>query len=790
MLYARICAEEIDMAEAVLREHKRRADRWLPREKHFLPREKLRGAVELAIRCVPGFLLSFADIVGMPSGLHAAFGAALAALGRDVRPTLAGSGVAMMMRLISGLPPRWEMLITLMLLALSPYFLLGKNNLWLMGCTAVTLLPTAIRASLAATATEMIQGWGMLAVAALSAPVMVRAVKALESKRHIASMEERVSVGYLAAMCLCGGARLMLLGFNIGMLMGGCAVLAVALVLGVGAGTIAGMLAGVVLALQSLPLTGAVALSIGGFLAGISAGLSRRRLSCGCFAMGCYGTLLLSGGTGLGCGASVLAAAILVGVMPRSQWEGIQRFLRRFLQNDPASGDAYAAASLTAWEQTMAALARAVPSPKDAEGPRSGEWWQAHLCQGCPEFEQCGCMTTGLAITKAEAVWEYRYAQENIWQGAMEHLRGMGCQRLYFLLDAMNALRQEDESAQRVVRQAEAQRDMLITHLNAISGAARRFAMLSSGESWWDDMAARRIGKELAERAIPANLSYVRRVQGHAQAAFELQYITGARKQAEELCTLASVVLDAPMQLSSLDGDRVLLCELPLLRAEVGVAAEPISGGEVCGDTVWSGSLQDQRFLVALSDGMGHGQRAALSSRQTVELLRLCLDAGYTRQQTLTAVNGMMLLGGGGERFATADVLTIDLWKGQAALDKLGAAGSWLYQQGMLTRFTGDALPLGIIEEIDLSGNHLRLYEGDAVILLSDGVEDAFRNVGALENALLAALTQYSPGEAAKALLDAAFEADQQQRRDDQSAVFVYIRKNSRGMRSFTRTPK
>lgn len=304
--------------------------------------------------------------------------------------------------------------------------------------------------------------------------------------------------------------------------------------------------------------------------------------------------------------------------------------------------------------------------------------------------------------------------------------------------------------------------------------------MLSSGESWWDDMAARRIRKELAERAIPAALSYVRRVQGHVQAAFELQYITGARKQAEELCLLASVVADAPMQLASLDGDRVLLTEQPLLTAEVGIAAEPISGGEVCGDTAWSGSLQDSRFLVALSDGMGHGDKAALSSRQTVELLRLCLDAGYTRQQTLTAVNGMMLLGGGGERFATADVLTIDLWKGQTALDKLGAAASWLCQQGVLTRLTGDSLPLGIIEDIDLSGSMLRLYEGDAVILLSDGVEDAFRSVSVLEAALLEALTHPSPGDAAQSLLKAAFDADGGQRRDDQSAVFVYIRKNAR----------
>jgi len=267
-------------------------------------------------------------------------------------------------------------------------------------------------------------------------------------------------------------------------------------------------------------------------------------------------------------------------------------------------------------------------------------------------------------------------------------------------------------------------------------------------------------------------------VQGHAQAAFELQFITGARKQAEELCLLASAVLDLPMQLAEIDGERLLLAECPPLTAAAGVATAPVTNGVQCGDTVWQGDLQDGRYLVALSDGMGHGEAAQLASRQAVELLRLCLDAGYSRQQALTAVNGMMLLGGRGERFATADVLTIDLWKGHAALDKMGAAASWVQQAGVLTRCTSDTLPLGILEDIDLSGSDMRLHEGDAVVLLTDGVEEAFRSAAALENTIRAALEEENPQDAAEAILSAAYDADGGQRRDDQSAVVVFIKKH------------
>lgn len=766
------------MAEAVMRQHKRRVDRWMPKKRSFINRIRIMNMVKITTECAPGFLLSFAEMVGIPSGLHIAYGMAMAITGKDIRPTIAGSVAAIVIRLLSGLVPRWEMLISLCLVYTAPYLLIGRSNIGLIICTGISMVPTAIISCLDPTAARMLQGFGSVAISMLSAPVMTRAIRSVTGGKHISSMEERLAVGYLASMCLCGGARMLLLGFNLGVLLTAGCVLMMAITLGVGAGAVAGMLGGIVLALQGLPLSIAVSLSMGGFLAGITGSLTKRRLTCGAFAMGAYLPMLMCMGTGLGCGASVLGASIVVGIMPRDWMEWIQRFIRRFLTNEPVSGDAYAAAALKAWEKTVAALARAVPSPTTGEREHDGNWWMEHLCQGCPEYEQCGCMATGLGITKAESVWQYRNAQEEIWQDSLENLRGLGCQRLYYLMDSMSSLRREDEAVQKIIHQAKAQRDMLVTHLNAMAGAARHFAMLSSGESWWDAMAARRIRKELAQRAVPAALSYVRRVEGHAQAAFELQYISGARKQAEDLCVLVSVILDAPMQLAEVDGDRILICEQPLLTAVAGTASASISGGNCCGDTCWSGMLHDGRFLVALSDGMGHGEQAALSSRQTVELLRLCMDAGYSRQQTLTAVNGMLLLGGDDERFATADLLTIDLWKGIAGLDKLGAACSWLYQQGNLIRLSGDALPLGILEDIEQTESILRMKAGDAVILLTDGVEDAFRTMTALEQAIRNALELNSPKEAAESLLQAAYEADNEQRRDDQSVVFVYLHSN------------
>lgn len=738
--------------EVVQRKRTRRGTRWLPDER----RKDVLTVLTWCGRALPGFFLACADAMGMPSGLHAAFAAAMALESRDVRPTLAGGALAILLRLLWGLPPRWEMLLTLSVLWLAPRLFMRKNNAWLMGLTAVAMIPSLVVAIVAGSALELILTMASIALAALSAPVFYRALTAIKARRTLECLEERIAVGYLAAMLLCGGGRMLVLGMNVGVLAASMATLLAGMLMSVGAGCIGGLIGGIVLAMQGLPLVLAVALSAGGFLSGMIQALGRRALTCLAYGAGCLTVITLSGASGAGCALAALAAPILTAVMPRPWLETVQQVFRRFLAQQPAPGDAYAASALAQWERTIASMAQAVPCPQDTMQERNARWWQAHLCLGCPEIETCDCMLTELAVDHAETVWTARQHDDATWQTALEHLRGLGCGRLYHLRTAMDVLRAEDERQQRQRIRAGHQRDMLVTHLTAMAGAARRFAALSTGDNWWDDMSARRLRHVLSEEAYPAALQYVRRLQGHIQIAFALQRSVGARKQAAELCELAGRVLEVPMTVASCEEGRVTLQEQPLLRVDAGVAARGFEGGVCNGDTAWVGILQDGRCLAALSDGMGHGEQAARESAQTAELLRLCMDAGYTRAQTLTAVNGMMLLAGQGERFATVDLLTVDLWTGQATLDKLGAADSWIVQSDELTCVSGDALPLGILETVVSRSSALHLRSGDTVVLLTDGVQEAFETRGGLEDALRTALLEQTAEEVARALLESA----------------------------------
>ena len=770
--------EVTDMAEAgteIVRRRHRRTSRWMGEEKRQRLSGRLATALARSWQMAPGFFLSFAELMGIPSGFQAAYLVALSALGMPVQWPFIGVLAGLVMRMVWGLPWHLEILVTLLAILPAASALHKRGNPMMMLYAGLSMSPSLAVAILwGGTAAVVIQAAASMALAALSAPVFDRAVNALRRGRAMDSLEERVAVGYLGALMLCGGGRMLLLGMNVGVLGAAAATLLIAMHLGVGAGCIGGMVSGVVMALHGLPLTLAVSLAMGGFLAGMAQMMGKRFITCLCFAAGCVTAMLLSGAWVAGCAVSAAIASLGVLLLPRSAMEGLQAFFRRFLTDQPTAGDAYAAAALAAWEKTVAAMAAAVPSPVEEDERHEGGWWEARLCARCPEDPPCGCMLADEAIRKADFVWQARSASDEMWLDALENLRGLGCGRLYCLREAMTALRDEDAEKRRQITRACYQRDMLVTHLSAMSGAARRFAMLSGGDNWWNDMSARRLRKALSELNYPASLQYVRRVRGHIEAAYTLRYVTGASKQAEELCELTVRVLDAPMRVFSCDGDRVTVKERPLLKVEAGIAAQGCEQG--CnGDTAWVGELQDGRWLAALSDGMGHGEQAAKESGQTVELLRLCLEAGYTREQTLTAVNGMMLLAGRGERFSTVDLVTIDLWTGQAALDKLGAAASWIAEEDELTCVTGDALPLGILEAVESRSSLERLRPGAELVLMTDGVEEAYPTRAALEDAIRGALRKHTAKEAAQALLDSASASGGNARVDDQTVVVLRV---------------
>lgn len=750
---------------------------WLARVK---PEETLSAALILLLRMAPGFFLAYAELLDMPSGLHVAYLAALSAVGQPLGWTMAGCGLAFAMRFVWGIPPHVEVMASCMVCAAAGKLVRGRGNLAVCLLTGCSLLPLPVVAWLTGTARDAVLAFGSVAVSVLSAPVMVRALASVRQKRGLDSLDARLSAVFFGCLMLAGGGRLLLFGIHVGMFAAAVACCLASLCLGASAGMLCGLVGGLALALQGVPLEGCVALAMGGFLAGMAREMDRRYLTCAAFALGATLLLILSGQTGGGYLAATLSAALVTAVMPGMLLEKASLWAQRLAGLTDSPRNSYAAEALSKWEKTVQEMAEAIPDPGATTEERDGAWWQQHLCCECPDRAKCDVMTTPLALERAEALWAKRDEPTEDWQEALEMLRGLGCGRLYCLRAGMDQLREDERTRSRHIRRACEQRDMLVTHLLALSGAAKRFAVMTQGNTWWEEVSTRRVRQALNDNAVPASLLYVRKVHGHAVAAMEVHSPQEGKKLQKELTDLVSSVLQMRMFPRQVEGDRLCLAEMPAFGVRVGVAGRGAESARVNGDATCTDMLEDGRFLAILSDGMGQGQRASYESATAVKLLRLCLEAGYTRDQALCAANGMMLLETGGERFATADLLTIDLWSGQAEMDKLGAAGSWLLRGTTLVQLTGDALPVGVMERVESRCSVLRMKDGDSLVMLTDGVEDAFASKEDLESAIRRALGQPDPSTGAEYLLEQAQKAERSGRRDDMTAMVMQVVRQSR----------
>ncbi len=231
------------------------------------------------------------------------------------------------------------------------------------------------------------------------------------------------------------------------------------------------------------------------------------------------------------------------------------------------------------------------------------------------------------------------------------------------------------------------------------------------------------------------------------------------REQREEAVRVCAAAAGTPLRLQpgrTCPEDELLLG--PASRFQLLVGAYRLAGeeGEPCGDNHVFRELPDDSYMLAISDGMGQGARAAEESRAAVELLEDYLCAGFEPQAAVLGVNDLLLKREKGEMFATMDLSLIDLTTGRLRSSKIGAAQSYIRRGRELIRLSGGALPMGIVEMVSPFEGETQLMDGDVLVMVSDGVADAGdEGPGWLEKEIGLSLPR-EPQAAARALVESA----------------------------------
>lgn len=163
------------------------------------------------------------------------------------------------------------------------------------------------------------------------------------------------------------------------------------------------------------------------------------------------------------------------------------------------------------------------------------------------------------------------------------------------------------------------------------------------------------------------------------------------------------------------------LTSVPQVRVEYAKCTASKQGEKVCGDTVSFFETDDGYFYCLLSDGMGSGRDAALSSRLAAIMLEKLLTVGADKADALRMLN-KALQQKEKEVFATVDLLEIDRYTSVATLIKAGAAPTLLFRRGVCRRFESKTPPAGIMRDVIAEKRTFKVQKGDVLLLLSDGV--------------------------------------------------------------------
>jgi len=205
-----------------------------------------------------------------------------------------------------------------------------------------------------------------------------------------------------------------------------------------------------------------------------------------------------------------------------------------------------------------------------------------------------------------------------------------------------------------------------------------------------------------------------------------------------------------------------------------GVASTCKYQSDVSGDCYSFLNTGNGKYLLALSDGMGSGRKAAVQSESAINLLEQFTECGFDKDTSIRLINSVLVLKSNDDSFATIDMSVLDLHNGEAEFVKVGAAPTFVKNKNNVEIIRAISLPAGLMGIIDAQLAVKKIEPGSFIIMVTDGVVEAYGQEGNGEREFadfLASLDLYNPQQIADKALRRACELSQESPMDDMTVL-------------------
>lgn len=214
---------------------------------------------------------------------------------------------------------------------------------------------------------------------------------------------------------------------------------------------------------------------------------------------------------------------------------------------------------------------------------------------------------------------------------------------------------------------------------------------------------------------------------------------------------------------------------------DIGVATVAKGGAWVSGDSYSTIELGSGKYAIAISDGMGNGERAHLESNETLKLLQKILQSGIEETVAIKSINSVLALRTTDEIFSTLDLAMIDLQDASAKFLKIGSIPSFIKRSHHVMKIEASNLPIGMIQEFDFDVVNEQMKPGDLLVMMSDGVFEAPKHVENKElwmKRIISEVKANDPQEVADLILERVIRSGHGEIADDMTIIVAKVKRN------------
>ena len=395
-------------------------------------------------------------------------------------------------------------------------------------------------------------------------------------------------------------------------------------------------------------------------------------------------------------------------------------------------------------------------------------------CANCPERNKC--MRNNNTKDTISSLIACGFERGKVTLLDVPQLLTSKCGRINFMVSSINESLKSYKNYTHLVGNMDASRILIADQLSGVSTILKNLGEEIRLNIAFDLEKEQRIIEELTYKNIMCYEAIVYEENSTSKSVSLLLKNEPINKESLEkavshACKMKMSVVSKDV--SSVPTLAVFLKNSPNYDLVFGCASVSKNGRLKNGDAHSLIKIDNGKYILSLCDGIGSGEKAQKISNLSILLIENFYKAGFDNDTILNSINKLLSLNNE-ENFSSVDLCVMDFHNNVLDFIKLGASYGFVKNANGTDIVESSGLPIGVLEEMRPHITRKYVEAFDIIILVSDGISDAFDNKSDLQD-FINGLSSTNPQTIADEIMDRAKDLNNGIVKDDMTVLAVRI---------------